>query len=204
MAAPQYPPRFRSRAPLWGGDLQTLRNLVVPNRSDLPGLSERVYLTLEDGSGDRLAAMLHRPAGPANGPLVVLVHGLTGSEDSAYIRASAAFHLKRERRVLRLNLRGAGPSRQTCTGHYHAGCAPDIRDALAALDSELISEGLFLVGYSLGGNALINLLADHAGGSPIRGATTVSAPIDPAQAARRLMAPRNAVYHAWLLRLMKK
>jgi predicted alpha/beta-fold hydrolase len=204
VTAEQYPPRFHSRAPLWGGDLQTLRNMLVPNRSDLSGTYGRVYFTLEDGSGDRLAAMLHRPVGPANGPLVVLVHGLTGSEDSAYIRASTAFHLKRKRRVLRLNLRGAGPSRQTCSGHYHGGSAPDIRDALTALDRELMSEGLFLVGFSLGGNLLINLLANHAGGLPIRGATTVSAPIDPAQAALRLMAPRNAVYHAWLLHLMKR
>ena len=136
-------------------------------------------------------------------PLVVLIHGLTGSEDSAYVRASAAFHLKRGRRVLRLNLRGAGPSRASCGGHYHAGCWMDIRDTLQALDGELTAQGLFLVGYSLGGNVLINLLARHADGLPIRGAATISASIEPAQAALRLMSPRNAIYHSWLLREMK-
>lgn len=199
----QYPTGFRERAPWWGGDLQTLRNMLVGAKVALPATSERLYLPVSDGSGDRLAAMLDRPSRPADGPLVVLIHGLTGSEDSAYVRGSAAFHLNRGRRVLRLNLRGAGPSRRTCGGHYHAGCAVDIRDSLKALDGEATARGLFPIGYSLGGNVLINLLAHHAEGLPIRGAATVSAPIEPAQSARRLVSPRNAIYHSWLLRQMK-
>jgi len=203
MRAVEYPKAFRSRAPWWGGDLQTLRNMLIRALVALPAASERIYLPLSDGSGDRLAAMLDRPSSPVEGPLVVMIHGLTGSEDSAYVRASASFHLKRGRRVLRLNLRGAGPSRQTCGGHYHAGCSKDIADALEGLDGEMTARGLFLVGYSLGGNVLINLLATHWEGSPIRGAATISAPIEPAQSARRLMSPRNAIYHSWLLRQMK-
>lgn len=203
MSAIDYPVAFRARAPWWGGDLQTLRNRLVGARFDLPATSKRVSLPVSDGSGDRLAAMLDTPPSPVDGPLVVLIHGLTGSEDSAYLRASASFHLKRGRRVLRLNLRGAGPSRGSCGGHYHAGCWRDLRDALEALDGELTAHGLFPVGYSLGGNVLINLLARHGDALPIRGAATVSAPIKPAQAALRLMSPRNAVYHSWLLREMK-
>ena len=197
-------PNFRARAPWWGGDLQTLRNSLVAGKHELPGSSARLLLPLKDGSGDRLVAMLDTPDGRASGPLIILIHGLTGCEDSAYIRASTVFHLDRGRRVLRLNLRGAGPSRGTCGGHYHSGCAPDICDALAALDTELLQQGLFMIGYSLGGNVLINLLAGYADDFPICGAATVSAPIEPAQAARRLMAPRNALYHTWLLRRMKE
>jgi uncharacterized protein len=203
MGAVEYPAAFRSRAPWWGGDLQTLRNMLVRARFAFAGTTERLYLPLSDDSGDRLAAMLDQPSSPVDSPLVVLIHGLTGSEDSAYVRASASFHLKRGRRVLRLNLRGAGPSRRTCGGHYHAGCSMDIRDTLEALDGELTAQGLVLVGFSLGGNVLVNLLANHAEGLPIRRAATISAPIEPAQSARRLMSPRNAIYHSWLLRQMK-
>lgn len=202
MAALAEPPAFRARAPWWGGDLQTLRNILVPGRNIPPASSKRMYLELGDGSGDRLAAMLDSPEEPAEAPLIVLIHGLAGSEASAYLWASAAFHLQRGRRVLRLNLRGAGPSRATCIGHYHAGCGADLHHALAALPEDLTSHGLFVIGYSLGGNALLNMLAAHD--LPIRGAATVSAPIEPAQAARRFMEPRNALYHYWLLRQMKK
>lgn len=204
MSAADYPPAFRPRAPWWGGDLQTLRNMLTRAKFDLPATSERLLFPMSDGSGDRLAAMLDRPKSPVASPLVVLIHGLTGCEGSAYMLASACFHLRRGRHVLRLNLRGAGPSRRTCRGHYHAGCAIDIRDCLEALDSNLCDQGICLIGYSLGGNMLINLLANHAEGLPIRGAVTVSAPIEPAQAAQRLLSPRNKIYHAWLLQRIKE
>ncbi len=193
---------FRARPPWWGGDLQTLRGSLAYRSRPLPGRSERLRLALADGSGDRLAAMLDRPATARPGPLIVLVHGLTGSEESPYVTASAAFHLRRGRRVLRLNLRGAGPSRQSCAGHYHAGCARDVHDALAALDRRLLADGVVVIGYSLGGNVALNLLAGHR--LPIRAAVIVSAPIEPAEAARRFMAPRNALYHRWLLARMKR
>jgi len=202
MAATADSTTFRARAPWWGGDLQTLRNILAPGVGRLPGTSKRIYLALGDGSGDRIAAMLDSPAEAADGPLIVLIHGLAGSEASAYLRASAAFHLKRGRQVLRLNLRGAGPSRATCIGHYHAGCGGDLHHALAALPGDLTASGIFVIGFSLGGNALLNLLASHD--PPIRGAATVSAPIEPAQAAQRFMEPRNAIYHYWLLRQMKR
>lgn len=196
-------PPFHERAPWWGGDLQTLRNRLVHPASLPQKSSERLYLPLDDGSGDRLAALLDKPNGPPSGPLIVLIHGLAGCEDSAYMRLSTTFHLRRHHRVLRLNLRGAGPSRQTCGGQYHGGCATDVRDALMALDKTMLAEGLFLVGYSLGGNVLVNFLAQYGDDLPILGAVSVSASIDPAAAALRLMAPRNALYQRWLLNCMK-
>lgn len=209
-----YPP-FAPRFPWLGGDLPTLRNFLLRPRVDLSAFnSRRVYLPMADGSGDRLAATLEgfRDDGPRPAsPLVVLIHGLTGCEDSVYMRTGAAFHLARGRRVLRLNMRGAGPSRPTCGGHYHAVLGADIRDALHALESEAGAEstditrnGLFLVGYSLGGNILVNFLADYGRDFPVLGAATVSAPIEPARSAVRLMARRNTVYHRRLLKQMKQ
>jgi len=60
------------------------------------------------------------------------------------------------------------------------------------------------VGFSLGGNILLNLLAGLKPGHRIFGAATVSAPIEPLEACRRLMQPRNALYHRWLLKRMKQ
>ncbi len=196
---------FRPRPPWWGGDLQTLRNFVVMRnlRIGLPAVTgERLYLPMTDGSGDRLAASL-TPA-PGGRPLVVLIHGLTGSEGSTYMLASARHFHALGYPVLRLNLRGAGPSRATCRGHYHPGRSEDLRDALDALDPALAAAGLILVGYSLGGNMLLKFLTEHGGGFPIRAAATVSAPIDLAATARSLMRPRNLIYHRWLVAGMKR
>ena len=208
----QPPPRladlaaFRPRFPWISGDLQTLRNFLRRPRHDLaPWPDERLVLPLGDGSGDRLVARLHRGGQGARG-LVVLLHGLTGCEDSLYVRASAAFWLRRGRSVLRLNLRGAGPSRPLCGEQYHAGRSGDLRDALLAL-RDVADTGadarLYLVGYSLGANMLLRFLAEEAADFPVTAAVSVSAPIDLKATQLCLMRPRNWIYHRYLLARMR-
>ena len=171
----------------------------------LPGQSSAMAFPMSDGSGDRLTGTLHQPMSPTNeDPLILLIHGLTGCEDSIYMKESALFHLRRGRRVLRLNLRGAGSSRHVANGYYHAGCAGDIRDVLDGLDSASVERGLVLVGFSLGGNILLNFAGQLATHYPVAGIATVSAPIEPLEACTRMMEPRNAVYHRFLLKRMKQ
>ena len=199
-------PDFRARAPWWGADLQTLRNHMAARPADLTTWpqSDRL-LAMADGSGDRLVASLQTPA-VVTGPLVVLIHGLTGCADSGYLRASARHLLMKGFPVLRLNLRGAGASRPHCKGQYNAGLSADLRDALTALkqaDPDLLQGGVVPVGYSLGANMLLKFLGEGEFPVPVRAAASVSAPIDLKSAQLRIMAPRNALYHGYLLRRMK-
>ncbi len=198
-------PRFVPRAPWLGPDLQTVRNYVRgPATAPGAGARERLALPLSDGSGDRLSAMLERPAREEGRPLVVLIHGLSGSEESVYVVASAAHWLRAGHPVLRLNLRGAGPSRPLCRLQYHAGRSEDLRDALEALEPVWSSRGLVLVGYSLGGNMLLKFLAEHGPRFPVHAAGSVSAPIDLGAASLRFLDPRNRPYHRRLLHFMKR
>lgn len=196
---------FRPRVPWFGADLQTLRNLIARPANPLAAIAEeRVKLPLADGSGDVLVGALQRPPSPTTRPLAVLIHGLSGSEESAYMLASAAALLARGHPVLRLNLRGAGPSRPLCRWQYHAGRSEDLRDALVALEPEWTRHGLVLAGYSLGGNMLLKFAAEHARALPVLAVASVSAPIDLSAASQRFLAPRNRVYHWNLLRNMKR
>lgn len=201
------PSPFQARAPWIGGDLQTLRNFLCRPAVDFtPWPARRLELPLHDTSGDRLLAKLHSPQSGGRG-LVVLVHGLTGCEDSFYIQASAKHWLHSGYAVLRLNLRGAGPSRPHCRFQYHAGRSGDLRDALnslAAQEASLLDRGLFLVGYSLGGNLLLRFLAEEAARFPVVAAVSVSAPIDLKAAQQRIMEGRNWVYHRYLLTRMRR
>lgn len=198
--------RFRARAPWWGGDLQTLRNTVARavglDRFDLPGTT--LTLPASDGSGDRLIGVLNEGRGSGRRPLALLVHGLTGCHDSGYMVATARHLTGLGHPVLRLNLRGAGPSATTCRERYHAGRGQDIADAVRALPEDLTRDGVVLAGYSLGANILLNFLADHAAGLPVRAAATVSAPIDLAASSRRIEALRNRVYQRYLLNRMRR
>ncbi|MEQ8356794.1 MAG: alpha/beta fold hydrolase [Kiloniellaceae bacterium] len=196
---------FRPRFPWLGGDLQTLRNFLLRSRHPLDAWpAERLELAMRDGSGDRLVASLHR-AGKGAAPLVVLLHGLTGCEDSIYIRASAAFWLARGFTVLRLNLRGTGPSRPLCKDQYHAGRSGDLRDALLGLEPVAgFGKGLFFIGYSLGANMLLRFMAEEAAQFPVTAAVSVSAPIDLKAAQLRIMQPRNWAYHRYLITRMRE
>ncbi len=205
-------PSFRARAPWWGGDLQTLRNYVVGRTaSELVDSGRQVTVPTRDGSGDQMLARVTKPlrATTADRPLVVLVHGLTGCEDSAYMRASAAFWMERGYRVARLNLRGAGPSRPLCQGYYFAGASHDLRDAIDGLINALAVENIVLVGFSLGGNIVAKYLAEIGAGRPggnarIIAAALVSTPISLSDASKRLKAGRNWPYQRYLLGRLRR
>jgi len=208
-ASPEAPvgafPPFRPRPPWWGGDLQTMRNTLALALGLLPAAppGTRLELAPGDGSGDRLIAVLNEGREGARRPLAVLLHGLTGCDASGYMVASARHLTGLGHPVLRLNLRGAGPSAATCRQRYHAGRGADIAGALAALDPVLLRDGVVLAGYSLGANILLNFLASDAAGLPVRAAASVSAPIDLAGSSRRIRAWRNRLYERYLVRRMK-
>lgn len=162
---------------------------------------------MADGSGDRLAATLHVPDEPDSRPLAILVHGLTGCEDSTHVRRTARSLLSAGYPVIRLNLRGAGPSRPLCRGHYHAGRSKDMQAALVALErqrEELLVGGVVPIGFSLGANMLTKFLAELDDDATVLAAVLVSAPIDLASAAARMALPRNHVYHRYLLTRMQE
>ena len=197
------PPPFRSRAPWLGPDLQTLRNLFTYERPDFSDFQEtRFEVEMPDGSGDKLHAVMHRAARSTKPP-IVLIHGLTGCEDSQNISISAAHHLTAGYPVIRLNLRGAGPAEGTSSGHYHAGRSEDLAAFLGGLPSDVTQDGLFLIGVSLGGNMLLKFLGEDWDAPQVLGAVSVSAPIDLKACQERIHAPRNRLYHRHLLNHMK-
>lgn len=193
-------PVFRPRFPWLGADLQTLRNYLTPGGWDLaPWPTERLWFSADDGSDDRLQGVLHLQG---EGAVVVLLHGLTGCEESFYVLETARFLLSKGLNVLRLNLRGAGPSRSTCEGHYCAGSSADLAAVLRHLPTALDGRPLTLVGYSLGGNVVLKFLAEHGAGGRVSCGIAVSPPIDLAAASTSMMAGRNTIYHRWLLKRM--
>jgi len=194
------PGAFRPRPPWRGGDLQTLRNVLTRTEADLdPWPVQRRWVDLPDG--DRLPVAGHQPQRPAGRPAVLLIHGLTGCEDSIHVRVSAYCFLTRGYPVLRLNLCGSPPARPTCRGHYHAGKTVDLA---AAIEQLAAADGMVAVGYSLGGNLLLKHLGESGSAAGLRAAVAVSAPIDLAATSARMRRPRNRLYHDFLLRRMRE
>jgi predicted alpha/beta-fold hydrolase len=198
-------PGFRSRWPWWGRDLQTLRSVIMGGGPALEASSsERVEFPMGDGSGDVLLGNLERPRQATERPLVVLIHGLTGSAESSYVRVSARHLLGLGYPVLRLNLRGAGPTRGRSRFLYHAGRSEDLRRVLGSMDGRLAGKGVFLAGYSLGGNLLLKFLGEAGRRAIVLGAVSVSAPIDLAAARLGIERRRNRIYQRYLLARLKE
>jgi predicted alpha/beta-fold hydrolase len=202
-AALQALPPFRPRRPWIGGDLQTVRNFLLRPRPPIERWpTGQIDFDMADGTGDRLVGFLQRPEGSAERPLVMLVHGLTGSSESIYVRVSTFHLLCGGYPVLRLNLRGAGPTSGKTQSFYHAGRTDDLRRAIEGLGTEA-PRGLVAAGYSLGANLILKYLAEQGDAAPVLGAVAISAPIDLQSTQRCIALLRNRLYHRHLLQEMK-
>lgn len=160
---------------------------------------------MDDGTGDRLAVTVHSHAGQVRG-MVLLVHGLGGSAESVYIRASALALLRAGFDVARVDLRCAGNSKQTSTHAYHAGKTDDLRVVLRHLATRTESVGgtstaaLAVMGFSLGGAMTVKLLGEPLEGLPVAAGVAVSAPLDLVAGATHLSNSTFGVYERAVLR----
>lgn len=201
--APAFPV-FTSTLPWYGGDLQTIRNNLMWHEPLFPRhLQTRLTLPMNDGTGDCLTGLLDVPEQQTRLPLLILIHGLTGCEGSRNIMTSAAHFVADGFPVVRLNLRGAGPSLGRCQQHYHAGRSEDLAAALDGIPEEHTRNGIVLMGVSLGGNTVLKFAGERFHGRKVIAVASVCAPIDLKMAQLRIMAPRNLIYHRYLINRMK-
>jgi predicted alpha/beta-fold hydrolase len=156
---------------------------------------------LPDGDG----LVLHDsvPPGWREGDgVVVLVHGLGGSHQSAHVQRLAGFFLPRGLRVVRMDQRGCGKGLPLARGCYHGGRSEDVRAVLEEVHRWSPSSPLTLIGISLGGNLVLKL-AGEAAERPVAGLTRVVAlapPIDLERCATLIALPRNRLYENYFLR----
>lgn len=197
-------PPFTQRFPWWGGDLQTLATALIDVPSSLaPGTSERLRFAL--AGGDTMLAMLDRPATPQAGkPLVLLIHGVPGSETSPYMVRMSGYLLDKGYPVLRLNMRGAGPSRATCGGQYSAASSRDLAELIGLLPPDLTAAGIAAVGYSVGGAILLKYLGEEGSRTKLCAAASISAPIDLLGTCLSLLRLRNFLYHRHVFGAVKR
>jgi predicted alpha/beta-fold hydrolase len=203
------------------GHLQTVRSRVRPGSFPLEplGSQRQIFVDLDDETGDKLSVIVHRSGRPGSSgglraggaSLVVLVHGLGGSSESAYIVSTAHALLRLGFNVARVDLRGAGLSKEHTRNFYHAGKTEDLRRVLyrLAIEPEARHDGstipaLGLVGFSLGGNAVIKLLGEPLPGLAHVAGVSVSAPLDLQVGSDHLTQAGFGIYEKHILRALKR
>ncbi len=186
--------------PAWwcrGAHAQTLWQSLVRRRPYIDLLRER--LELPDGDFIDLD-WTHG----ADGPIVIILHGLEGSSHSPYARGLLKALQQEGFRGVVMHFRGCSgtPNRLPCS--YHSGDTGDLAFLVATLHRREPHTSLTAVGYSLGGNVLLKWLGETGTAARLEAAVAVSVPFLLADAADRMSRGFSRVYQWRLLASMRR
>lgn len=144
------------------------------------------------------------PVGRPRGTLI-LVHGMAGSSDSAYMRRTTRWALGCGWGVVRMNLRNCGGSEALASTLYNAGQSDDIGQLLGWLDTHGATRPFVTVGFSLGGNIVLRHAGRPGGGTEPDAVVAINPPVDLARCTREIETPRNRPYQwRYVSRLRKQ
>lgn len=163
------------------------------------------HLILPDG--DILVVAENRPKRwKTGGRIMLLVHGLTGCQESTYMQRMCRRMQKKGYLVLRLNLRFSGPGKGLARKPYHCGVSDDTRFTLEWIKKQFPDSPVTQIGFSLGGNVTLKM-AGEDGSKPsgnLDSIVAVSAPFDLELAAERFHMPQNRFFERFFLKYLKR
>ncbi len=193
-------------APRWlpGGNIQTIYPYFLNSGQAVRYRRER--WELDDGDFIDVDWLDGEP----DKPLVILLHGLEGSSRSHYALSIMRFLQTMRWRGAVIHFRGCSGQPNRLPRAYHAGDSVEIDWMLRRIvyqnDSYEQNSSCYIIGVSLGGNALLKWLGEQGkqAGKLITGAAAVSVPLDLAEAGRALDSGFNRVYTRHFLVSLKR
>lgn len=141
--------------------------------------------------------------GTGHQPLIILLHGLTGSSQSGYIKGLQSILLKQGFRSAALNFRGCSGQSNNSARCYHSGETGDIHFLYQTLRQREPETPLGAVGFSLGGNVLLKWLGEQGDNLSLFAAVAVSVPLMLGICATKLDAGFSKLYRRVLLNDLK-
>ena len=185
------------------GWVQTLGAAVpfwAPPGYFAPQVSERLRLAVP-GTASALHghAWWHRDS--VDHPTALLVHGVGGSAEAAYLVRAAVALYDAGYHVVRLDLRGAGTSADEWDTRYHAGLSSDVVAACNELSRDRRVGDLALIGFSLGGHLSLHVSADAATMSVgnLKAVVALAAPVELAATVKYLARPAALPFHGFVV-----
>ena len=175
-----------------------LQTLFASVHRRTPPKIEREQQRLSLPDGDFLILDYKTPNPIAHhAPLVLVIHGLSGSSDSHYVIGLQNALAAQGWPSVAMNCRGATEP-NTSIRAYHAGASDDV----IAVFNHLIEHQkrqIVIVGYSLGGSMTLKALSELGQHPRLLAGVSVSAPLELAPCAYRLDKGFSMVYRQHLL-----
>jgi len=189
--------------PAWWLSNPHAQTVWTPLRRTPPRVAlTRERMTLDDGD---FLDLDHAPERP--GPVVLVLHGLEGNPESVYARAVLAALTHAGYRAVRLYHRSCSGVLNVTPQLYHSGFTDDAVSVLNLLARRYPGRPLAVVGYSLGGSVVLNLLGRPGAAAALErwpaAAVAISVPLDLAACARRIDSGWSRVYQRRLLGSMQ-
>lgn len=195
----QLPPFY----PLLGiskGLNQTIASYYFPYNPFINNSKQHV-ISLEDG--DKIVLVQNSPSQiTPRTRTILLVHGLTGSQQSKYLIRAAKYFVASGYRVLRMNLRGCGLGFGLAKHLYHSGRSHDTREVLLWLSKQFPQSPVTLIGFSLGANIVLKMAGEdgpHRSGL-VDSLIAVSPPLDLEASVKLLMKKQNRLLNDFFVK----
>ncbi len=141
--------------------------------------------------------------GEGKQPLIILLHGLTGSSQSVYIKGLQHTLLQQGFRSVALNFRGCSGELNYSARCYHSGETEDIHFLYQTLRQREPDTPFAMVGFSLGGNVLLKWLGEQGSQLSLFAAIAVSVPLVLSNCATKLDNGFSRIYRKNLLSELK-
>ena len=132
-------------------------------------------------------------------PVVLILHGLEGSENSHYVRSIVPALVTAEFRVVFMFHRGCSHQHNRLARSYHSGETGDMAAVMAHILTRTGRPLHAAVGYSLGANALLKYLGEQGEAALPTKAVAVSPPFDLYAACRKLDSGLSRIYQRYLV-----
>lgn len=188
---------------LAGGHRQTLLGYWSRRRLRWTLPSQDLVVDAEEDV--RLLARATWQAEPrAERPALVIVHGLGGSDASAYVVSTGRHAFARGWHVVRMNMRGAGDGEALCPRLYNAGLDMDLLAVVAAVAQ--VTPRVAVAGFSLGANQALLALGRRREELPpaLLGVAAVCPPLDLSACADALARPDNRLYQHYFMTMLRE
>ena len=127
--------------------------------------------------------------------VAVLIHGLEGDAQRAYILGSAKILNENSYDVCAINLRTCSGEQNRLFCAYHSGKTEDLEVVIQHILSNKNYSEIFIKGFSLGGNMALKYLGENRIiPKEIKAAMAVSVPCDLHSSCIELLKPKNKAY----------
>ncbi|ESW03470.1 hypothetical protein PHAVU_011G016800 [Phaseolus vulgaris] len=115
---------------------------------------------------------------PPDSPVLILLPGLTGGSEDAYVRHMLIRARSNGWRVVVFNSRGCGDSPVTTPQFYSASFLGDMSEVVSHVTGRYPNVNLYAVGWSLGANILVRYLGQESHNCPLSGAVSLCNPFN--------------------------